>query len=61
MPAAGDQAAKAAALCRLRVYMHVLRVEAAGKLENFGLVDPDLPVLEYGSWNVVLEISLFGQ
>jgi hypothetical protein len=41
--------------------MHVLRVEPAGKLENFGLFDPDLPLLEDGARNVVLEISLFGQ
>ena len=61
MPAAGDQTAEAAALCRLGVDMHVLRIEAAGKFEDFGLVDPDLPVLEYRARNVVLEVSLFGQ
>ena len=61
MPAAGDQAAKAAALCRLGVDMHVLRVEAAGELDDFGLVDPDLAVLEYGAREVVLEIAVFGQ
>jgi hypothetical protein len=41
--------------------MHVLRVEAAGKVEDFGLVDVDLPVLEDRARNVVLEISLFRQ
>ena len=41
--------------------MHVLRVEAAREVEDFGLVDPDLPVLEYSAWYVVLEVSLFGQ
>ena len=61
MPAAGDQTAEAAALCRLGVDMHVLRVEAAGEVEDFGLVDPDLPVLEYRARYVVLEVSLFGQ
>ncbi len=47
--------------CRLGVDMHVLRVEAAGKVEDFGLVDPDLAVLEYRARYVVLEVSLFGQ
>src|SRR5580692_2022032 len=40
--------------------MHVLRIEAAGKLDDLGLIDPDLAVLEYGARNVVLEIAVFG-
>src|SRR5580692_8193680 len=40
--------------------MHVLRVEAPGKLDDLGLVDPDLAVLEDGARNVVLEIAVFG-
>src|SRR5208282_1732380 len=46
---------------RLGVDMHVLRVEATGKLDDLGFVDPDRPVIEDGPRNVVLEISLFGQ
>jgi hypothetical protein len=41
--------------------MHVLRVEAAGKVEDFGLVDPDFTVFENGAGDVVLEITDFGQ
>jgi hypothetical protein len=41
--------------------MHVLRVEAAGKRDDIGLLDPDLPVLEDGAWEVVLETAVFGQ
>ncbi|HEX3410151.1 MAG TPA: GMC family oxidoreductase N-terminal domain-containing protein, partial [Stellaceae bacterium] len=41
--------------------MHVLWVEAASEFEDFGLVDPDLPVFECRARNVVLEISLFGR
>ena len=61
MPAAGDQAAKAAARRLLGVDMHVLRIEAAGELEDFGLVDPGLAVFENRAGHVILEIAVFAE
>jgi hypothetical protein len=39
--------------------MHPLRVEAAGKVDDLGLVDPDLSEFADGAGDVVFEIAVF--
>src|SRR6516162_4318827 len=58
MPAARDQPAKGTLDRPLAIDMDILRVEAAGELDDLGLGDRDSPVLEDRTRRIILEMAV---
>src|SRR6516164_3992907 len=59
MPAARDQPAKRTLDRPSAIDMDVLRVEAAGEVDDLGLGDPDRSVFEDGAGRIILEVAVF--
>src|SRR5271157_1935402 len=59
VPTACDQSTKGGVLCRLRIYVKGLRIEAPGELDNFIFFNSDGTELVNGSGQIILEIPVF--